>query len=1002
MEYLLNKDEMTSCFSEDLCGVVTNAGVGFWVWHVKENKVEYNENFAGIIGHTPETLGVLTWERLRTFVYPEDIERIQHHYEYATTREEGYHEIQYRILNSQNSIMWVREYCAVTEVDENGDLASVSAMVGDITGLRKNMAIMEAQSAHTNDILQTLGIAEWELDIPTNLVTYSNSFEKLVGWSAEELNGSVKLQHDIMYPGELEIYREELRAYLERGEGTFTHRQRLLHKNGQYINVLFIANITQRDDQGKPLKLTGGTINVEHTVFNEGLLSTKLEKTVHANQQLQEQLEENAKNTRIMNNAMFESNPNVSVMFNDKYEVLNCNPKAVTFFHYKTKEDLIAQLVADMPKMIRPNQPDGRKSVSLKARLDIVNQEKYHEFETALYINEVLVPLNIIMQKVPYGNTHVFIVSIIEVKAIQQAKLELAKKERLLRGVNDVAKVLLERDYADYHEILQQALQILGDCVDAESVSLWRNKEKEDHQYYAENLAIWDNSQEVMLIQKQLVYEIHLPVWYEQWKKRDKLMPFFVDSEQIAWDLLELLYDRKSVNNVLIPVTIEGHFWGFVAFSYQYESLLYELKESDILILRSGAMMVASAINKNEINYNLVEAKEKALESMKSKSEFLSRMSHEIRTPMNAIMGMTTLSQKSNDLEEIKKNLKILEFSSRQLLQIINDVLDMSKIDANKMQLEMNEFYLRELLEHVAAVMRVGIEEKQQQLQIEIDQAFSRPIFSDRLRISQVLINLLSNANKFTPNGGEIKIVVSSIPVSAQELQVKFEVLDNGIGISADALPVIFDSFEQGDGSITRKYGGTGLGLSISQKLVRLLGGELTAFNREPSGAGFSFTLPASWGTGKFGADMAVAVGHQSQQNQTADDANQYDFRGKRILVVEDNEINRMLVAEILRETGILIDEVENGAECLQQLRSKPYKYDMIVMDIQMPVMDGLKATAAIRAMEEQWAQEIPVIALTANAFKEDQEACYAAGMNDYIAKPLEITDLMKKIKKYL
>lgn len=998
MKYLLNKDEMASCFSEDLCGVVSNAGVGFWVWNVKENIVEYNDNFTKVLGYTRETMGELSWERLQTFVYSEDVERVQYHYEHTMSTEEGYHEVQYRLLNSRGGIVWVREYCAVTKADMEGNPEFISAMVGDITGLRKNLARMEAQSMHANDIMQTLGIAEWELDIPSNIVTYSPSFEQLVGWSAEELNGSIELQHSIIYPGDLDIYREALQDYLKNPIGTFHHRQRLLHKNGTYINVFFVASVTQKDDIGNPLKITGGSINVEHTLFNEGLLSTKLEKTVHANQKLQKQIEENAKNTRIMNNAMFETNPNVSVMFNDKYEIINCNPKAIKFFNYNSKKELLVNLAADLSNMINPYQPNGKKSIPLKARLDIVAQEGYHEFDTVFSMNEELVPLNIIMQKVPYDKTHVFIVNLIEVKAIQQAKLELAKKKRLLRGVNDVARVLLEHDYADYNQVLTHALGSLGECVDAYSVFLWRNYETKEDGYFAKNLTAWGRDWEADTIEKKIIYDSDIPKWNEQRKGREELLPLFIKSNEITEEFKRKNTPQGLSEIILIPITIEGNFWGFISFSYEETSLLYSLKESDMAILRSGAMMIASAINKNEINASLVEAKEKALESMKSKSEFLSRMSHEIRTPMNAIMGMAMLSTKSNNLADIKQNMKIVEFSSKQLLQIINDVLDMSKIDANKMELENNEFYIRELLDHVASVMRVGIDEKKQTLYIEMDDKFDRPIYSDRLRISQVLINLLSNANKFTPEGGEIKIIVEEASASENEVQVEFSVVDNGIGISEEALPVIFDSFEQGDGSITRKYGGTGLGLTISKRIVDLLGGELEAHNCKPHGAVFSFTLNVAWGK----AESGLRLSEEASKTDTRIKEKQYDFFGKRILLVEDNEINRMLVVEILSETGVLIDEVENGEECVKHLTKNPNTYDLIIMDIQMPVMDGLQATRMIRQMEAGWAKSIPILALTANAFKEDREACYEAGMNDYIAKPLELNDLMEKIEEYL
>jgi CheY-like chemotaxis protein/two-component sensor histidine kinase len=355
---------------------------------------------------------------------------------------------------------------------------------------------------------------------------------------------------------------------------------------------------------------------------------------------------------------------------------------------------------------------------------------------------------------------------------------------------------------------------------------------------------------------------------------------------------------------------------------------------------------------------------------------------------------MTKIAEKTDDFEKVKDCLEKIDTSSEQLLDIINDVLDMSKIEADKMEIVNEPFDFADMLRHVSGVVGIKIEEKKQRLTFEQSKPFTHEVVGDRLRISQVLINLLGNANKFTPEGGEITVRISTSLDDNKNVALFIEVQDNGIGVSPDKLPGLFDSFEQADGSISRKYGGTGLGLTITKSLIELMGGKIAVESEEGKGTCFRFTIEIGWGEP---LPEDTAENHLHAGSVPAP-----DLRGKRLLIAEDIEINQEIVASVLEETSAVLCFADNGKLAVDLFESEPLSFDLIFMDIQMPEMDGLMATTLIRASAAPNAKTIPIVAMTANAFKEDAENSLAAGMNGHIAKPIAAKDLFGVLRKYL
>jgi len=376
-----------------------------------------------------------------------------------------------------------------------------------------------------------------------------------------------------------------------------------------------------------------------------------------------------------------------------------------------------------------------------------------------------------------------------------------------------------------------------------------------------------------------------------------------------------------------------------------------------------------------------------------SKSSFLSTMSHEMRTPMNAIIGMTKIARDSEgDAERTEYCLDKIGNAAQHLLGVINDVLDISKIEAGKFTLSENCFNFRETVKKVDDVIRFISEEKKQELIIDIDRKVPIFVKADSQRLAQIMTNLLSNAVKFTPESGRVSLKIFVAGHRNDKYRIQVEVEDNGIGISPEQQKNLFKSFQQADNSVARRFGGTGLGLSISKSIAELMGGTMWIESAQGKGSTFFFT-----------ANVEYAESSDSSSEQAESDGNDVsEFSGKRILLAEDVDINREILTSLLEETGITIDCAENGLKAYEMFSVNPEKYDLIFMDIHMPVMDGYSATKKIRDLCNSSAVTIPIVAMTANVFREDIEKCLAVGMNDHIGKPINLEDVLDMLRKYL
>ena len=522
---------------------------------------------------------------------------------------------------------------------------------------------------------------------------------------------------------------------------------------------------------------------------------------------------------------------------------------------------------------------------------------------------------------------------------------------------------------------------------------------------------------------------------------------------------------------------------------------------------------------------DLIAAKERAEDSATAKATFLANMSHEIRTPLNAITGMTELAKNSRDPERLQYCLRKIEEASGHLLGIINDILDLSKIDAGEMRLQQSDFPLESLLQRVSSVTYFRAEQKNQNFIIKVDRDVPESICSDQQRLAQVITNLLSNAVKFTPESGKISLLIHKQSESDGFVTLLFEVIDTGIGISPEARQKLFSSFQQADDSISRRFGGTGLGLAISQKIVCMMGGTIDVDSAPGKGSRFYFTIRVQAGTssspavpssavdwakvkimviddseeileyfrdisdsiglqctlansgkkalklleaqplpyqmlfidykmrdlngvaltkkirGRFRGQAIVLMISSTEWSEIEDSAREAGvddfiakpllssliidclnkflakntgvrrnsrpnlaagiFQNRHVLLAEDIEINREILIAMLESTGVHFTCAENGLEAVRMFQAAPESFDMILMDVHMPDMDGYEATRQIRALQTPLAKTVPILAMTANAFREDIDQCLASGMDDHIGKPIDLSEVIRKLKKY-
>ncbi len=708
-------------------------------------------------------------------------------------------------------------------------------------------------------------------------------------------------------------------------------------------------------------------------------------------------------------------------------------------------------------------------------------------------------------------------------KVFRATEDELIKKTMLLRASNTVATLLLATDAEDFRSTIHEALQILGESVVADRAWLWKNVHRDGGVFGAE-IGRWAADPGDVPGETPSAADIPYDDWIPDWRRTLGKGLAVTDPAALRGGITARpgLDDARAV--LLTPVFLHGEFWGLIAVAAHARGGYGKNEEET---MRAGGILIASAMLRNDMTEKLIAAKEDALNSSKAKSEFLSRMSHDVRTPMNAIIGMTAIAGTHlHDRDRVSDCLEKITVSSKLLLGLINEVLDMSRLESGRISITEEAFSLNELLRNLVTIMQPSIAAKRHTFTVHARAIRHENILGDLQYIQRVFLNILSNAVKYTPDQGEILFEIRENPSETSGYgSYEFTFRDNGYGMKPEFLEKLFTPFERADDAAIRAVQGTGLGMAICRNILHMMHGDIAVRSTYGEGSTFTVTLrlklqegggadaplpaglpvlvvdddriaceTACWYLDRLGLksrwalsgdealrevlcareagedfavviidldmpgmdgvatarriretagagepvlliaaydwreheDLALAAGVSGfiakpvLQSSLACAIKRYALREacppspeavrqrrsygrKRLLLVEDNEINLEIAVEILGQTGVAVETAENGRVAVAKFAASPEAYyDLIFMDLQMPVMGGLEAAREIRRLAREDARTVPIVAMTANALAEDVAATTAAGMNGHLSKPLEIERLHQLLHHYL
>lgn len=470
-----------------------------------------------------------------------------------------------------------------------------------------------------------------------------------------------------------------------------------------------------------------------------------------------------------------------------------------------------------------------------------------------------------------------------------------------------------------------------------------------------------------------------------------------VSYEQYDTISLTLIWEVQRVNHLIWIIDTAPFFLGLLAWIAGMKqdrirkinsSLEVQIKKQTKGLTATNSELKREIEERKKKEIELIEARREAEQGIVAKDQFLSNMSHEIRTPMNGILGMTDLLLDTKLDETQEKYLSAIMYSAKSLLVIINEILDLSKINSEKLELERINFDIKEVFRSVENMFQFKASEKGIGLNITLDKKLPEKVSGDPVRFGQILLNVVGNAVKFTDQGG-VDIWCNLVEENEHGYTLMVKVKDTGIGISPENLENVFKDFSQANTSINRKYGGTGLGLPISRRLVELFGGTIEVESKENAGSTFKFTI-----------QLLTPLDEKIITPTNKDSTKNLDKSKVKVLLVEDNQINQMVAVNFLKKRGFQSDTAYNGVEALQRMEEK--EYDLVLMDVQMPEMDGLTATRHIRSNLNNPNKDVKIMAMTASVLKHEIDRCFEAGMDEYIPKPFDPDELYSKIVKLI
>jgi PAS domain S-box-containing protein len=714
-----------------------------------------------------------------------------------------------------------------------------------------------------------------------------------------------------------------------------------------------------------------------------------------ANTVIRADMEQKITSVNEFNRATLDAAPIGFTIFDENMKIIDANNAILNIFGCDKKYYI--EHFFDLAPEFQPNGDNSLEKITGVIKRTLNGESFVNDWSHRTPSGE-LIPFEITLTRTIHMGKNVVLCYLYDLRHIRQMTEELEKQSKLTKIrleqqelVSEISRSFVSSD--DTQALVKEAIAKLGRYYKVTNVVIF------NLDYKSGNAAIeYHWSKEGKEINRKGINTQDLvKASFPERLYHNTTVPILSSNNTSVCNLDisgELLSDNIHAF-ICAPLYVEGRLWGVMAVEQGDEPRQWTDSEKSFVAMTAST--IAGAITLDIYNTKLKDAVTEVTAASKAKSEFLSNMSHEMRTPMNAIINMTVIAKNSSDIERKEYALDKIGDASTHLLGVINDILDMSKIEANKFELVPVEFNFEKMLGRVVNVLNFRVEEKHQKMTVQIDKKIPKILIGDDQRISQVITNLLSNAVKFTPEEGFINLDAKFLEEEKDVCTIQISISDTGVGISKDQQKHLFQSFHQAESSTARKYGGTGLGLSISKSFVEMMGGKIWIESDHGKGSTFAFTIQVKRSKEK----------KEPKTEEKREDVNR-DFSGHRILLAEDMEINREIVLMLLESTNLEIDCAENGLQAVAMFTEEPKRYEMIFMDVHMPEIDGYEATRRIRLYEKEIRsvdssyKPIPIIAMTANVFKEDIDNCLNAGMNDHVGKPLDFEMIMRKLCYYL
>jgi len=704
---------------------------------------------------------------------------------------------------------------------------------------------------------------------------------------------------------------------------------------------------------------------------------------------------------------LLDTTPLAVHLWDKDLNLFDCNEESVRLFKRRDKEDYLKHFADLSPEL----QPDGSRSSDM-AELHILRafREGKHEFEWMHKDTDgTLIPSEITLVRVAYENDYAVAGYVRDLREQKAMMREIEQKSILLNSINQAANILLQSEIDEFESNLQICMGMIGAAVNADRMCIWKNSVI-NGKLHCTLVDEWIKTEQMRTsdeISTEVPYEGNIPTFERILTKGECVNALTRDlspEEQARMGM----HGIKSI--FVAPVFVEGEFWGFVGCDNCHDESVFS--EEVAKTLRSGSLLIANALLHNEMTLNLrlaaIELEAALTDTQKAnnaKSDFLANMSHEMRTPLNAIIGLTWLSLENDNLDpDTQDNLVKTHNAGTSLLGIVNDILDISKIESGRLDLTPVKYNVASLINDSVTQNLLRIGERPIELKLSVDKNMYECLYGDELRLKQIINNLLSNAIKYTSEG-EVELTIYC-KREDETVWLTIEVRDTGRGIKREDLAKLFDNYTQLDTKANRQIEGTGLGLPITKRLCEMMSGSIKV--ESEYGAGSIFTVRLKQ---KYVSDAMIGPEVVSSLNgfRYSDGRRDKDIKLKRVsmpyarvLIVDDNPTNLDVARGLMKPYGMSIDCVDSGQKAIDAMSAEDGRYDAVFMDQMMPGMDGIEAAMHIRELASDYAKNIPIIALTANAVVGNEELFLSKGFQAFLSKPIDIARLDAVIRRWI